>query len=347
MSGQEGAVRRVVPVHVFPWRIHKGGEQFFLPIHKRWADDGQPLVSAFVKKHKGGRLGETFQAILVEAFDGSPPPVRHRIGLPSCRLTLRSPTAGVVTEYLVRPLLARFERNRHDRKFLGLCGEWLTRTDALKLPNLSPTARAALGLVRKVPDAPIDPRGLQGTLAERLAYARDCDQRALGPILTEMSGLIVSRVSSYSLSPDDIADLLGEAHLLATANLPLFRDGGSPAAWLASIADNAALTLLRRRGSGPRFQSDGDEALAASADQEPGPLETIEQAETIQRGRQALERVLSRRPESWRLAWEMRMREDMPYEEIGEALKVPSNTVSTWVYRIREELKAEAARLQG
>jgi DNA-directed RNA polymerase specialized sigma24 family protein len=41
----------------------------------------------------------------------------------------------------------------------------------------------------------------------------------------------------------------------------------------------------------------------------------------------------------------MRMREEMSYEEIGEALKVLPNTASTWVYRIREELKAEASRL--
>src|SRR5262245_32863230 len=127
MNNRRRAKRRVVPVHVFPWRIHKGGEQFFLPTHARWADDGKPLVTAYVKKHQGGELCETFRTIWREACDGSQPPVRHKISLPATRVTRRSPTAGVMPDYLVRPVLARFERNRHDRKFLDLPGEWLTR----------------------------------------------------------------------------------------------------------------------------------------------------------------------------------------------------------------------------
>ena len=125
-------------------------------------------------------------------------------------------------------------------------------------------------------------------------------------------------------------DVVQETMIRAWRGGPIQPDGDMPRAWLARVARNAAIGILRRR----REELYGSDAIP-EAESSVNPARTVE-------GRAALDQLrgaLGALDEGDRALIVLREIEGMTYEEIAETMELPLSTVKTRLFRARQQLK--------
>ena len=125
-------------------------------------------------------------------------------------------------------------------------------------------------------------------------------------------------------------DVVQETMIRAWRWAPIAPDGEVPRAWLARVARNAAIGILRRR----REELYGSDAI-------PEKESAVTPARTVE-GRAALDQLrgaLSALDESDRALIVLREIEGLSYEEIAETMELPLSTVKTRLFRARQQLK--------
>jgi len=138
--------------------------------------------------------------------------------------------------------------------------------------------------------------------------------------------LALSIVHDRSLADDVVQETMIRAWRWA----PIEPDGNMPRAWLARVARNAAIGILRRR----REELYGSDAI-------PEKESNFTPARTVE-GRAALDQLrgaLSALDEADRALIVLREIEGMTYEEIAETMELPLSTVKTRLFRARQQLK--------
>jgi RNA polymerase sigma-70 factor (ECF subfamily) len=140
--------------------------------------------------------------------------------------------------------------------------------------------------------------------------------------------------------PEDAADVVQETFLRAYDNLPKLR-GDSVRGWLYRVACNCSRDVQRRAVRRPTSPLENDEGKVVDMpDPALGPDATAEARERAATIRDA---VLSL-PVDYRQAVVLRDVNDLTYEEISDALRVPMGTVKSRINRGRALL---ATRLRG
>ncbi len=142
-----------------------------------------------------------------------------------------------------------------------------------------------------------------------------------------LHGHLVRMVGSH----DDALELAQDAFVRAWQALPEWEPGARFRTWLFRIASNAAIDLLRRRGTVP-FEPLDDTFEAAHPGAGPE-----RQAQANQEVR-ALEVALARLTPEHREVLLLREVEDMSYEEIGRVLSLTEGTVKSRLARARVAL---------
>jgi RNA polymerase sigma-70 factor, ECF subfamily len=156
------------------------------------------------------------------------------------------------------------------------------------------------------------------------------------------------RVARSVLKDDSEAeDALQDAYLQAYRNMHGFRGGASMRTWLTRIVVNEAIARSRktaRRASIFDLHGDlSDEGMASAGMDEqraPGP----EQAAMRAQARRILEKSIDALPESFRTVFVLRALEEMPVEDVAEALGIPEATVRTRFFRARGLLRQALSR---
>ena len=122
-------------------------------------------------------------------------------------------------------------------------------------------------------------------------------------------------------------DLLQETFLQALRRMDRLGRAVSPRAWLFGIARHVALTAVRRR----RILSSLPENLAAREPDDDARLDRMRQA-------------IACLPDGQREPLELRLRDELTYDEIAEILQIPVGTVRSRLHyairRLRDELVA-------
>ena len=341
-------MRQVTVLHLLWKSVRRGAERFLLRPHATWtAAGGRPMLAPLTKKvpshdvaNADVALRQTLDALRREDITDTPPLARLRL-LPVTPLRLRSPAQGVKTDYRIVPATAHCPAGRRKALAAALGGVWLTRTEALREPALSPTARLALGSVRATPAAPLPPHALAGDWTQRMLYARDHDSRAFGPLFQEMTPSLRNLLRGLLHRPEDRDDVLAETALLGLAHLDAYEPVTNSLTWLGAILHNTAVSLLRRHGTfHPRSLESRDGTLEV-ADDTLSPPDAVEKAEELARGRVLLREQKAALSPVQRLAWRLRHEENMAYRDIAETLNVPSGTLATWFHRVKLNLKQE------
>jgi RNA polymerase sigma-70 factor (ECF subfamily) len=137
---------------------------------------------------------------------------------------------------------------------------------------------------------------------------------------------------TLGISEEDSQDVANETFWAAYKGINSFRDHAALSTWLWSIAYRRGVSYLRRhhRPLAP---------LAASADQlpagDPPPWAALEAAEQADE----LWRQVRRLPPLWALCILLFYREDKTVAEIAAIMRLPENTVKTYLFRGRQRLK--------
>ena len=137
---------------------------------------------------------------------------------------------------------------------------------------------------------------------------------------------IALRMCGNAADADEAAQ---EAFLAAWKGLPNFRGDSQFSTWLYQLTTHAAIDLMRRQ------IATEDITEVSAPDPAPGPQQQAERRETQEAVRDA---ILQLTPE-YRQIVVLRFLEDLSYEEIGAALKLPSGTVKSRLNRAKAQLK--------
>lgn len=132
-------------------------------------------------------------------------------------------------------------------------------------------------------------------------------------------------------------EMAQETFLRAHRSLGEFRGEARLGTWLYAIASRLCLNRL---ASGPRRHERSDEAALLQAPGEADAVGALEQGEL----EAALHQAIAALPEDRRIVVVLRDLEGLSYEEIGEVLGVPLNTVRSRLHRARLDLKSKLER---
>lgn len=133
-------------------------------------------------------------------------------------------------------------------------------------------------------------------------------------------------------------EIAQETFLRAHRALGAFRGEARLGTWLYAIASRLCLNRL---ASGPRRHERSDDiALLQAPAGGPDAVGALERGEL----EAALHQAVAALPEERRIVVVLRDLEGLSYEEIGEVLGVPLNTVRTRLHRARLDLKSKLER---
>jgi len=135
-------------------------------------------------------------------------------------------------------------------------------------------------------------------------------------------------------------DIVQETFVRAYSHLDRFEVGRPLAPWLTRIAANLCINYLTAAARREQQFAEGDgpaaEPPAPRADGEPEPLAELLSLEF----RRALDASVQKLPPDQRIVFDLKVHEEMRYEEIAQALDISTGTVMSRLFRARQKLKA-------
>jgi RNA polymerase sigma-70 factor, ECF subfamily len=173
--------------------------------------------------------------------------------------------------------------------------------------------------------------------------AQTGDGRAFAEIVRRYQRAIYRVAYGIVRSSADADDVAQEAFVRAYQAIGRFRVGEPLYPWLARIATNAALSVLRRRRRKPETPI---EPLIEAGKQWGTDDDPTEHAVASERDRHLRAAMAELKPEH-QAVLVLRVVEDLSYEEIAKTLGVPVGTVMSRLSRARAELKAKIAARSG
>jgi RNA polymerase sigma-70 factor (ECF subfamily) len=178
-------------------------------------------------------------------------------------------------------------------------------------------------------------------LVER-ALAGDSD--AFGEVVRRWERKIYALAYGITGSVEDARDAAQETFIAAFRNLQGFRGEAKVSSWLHRIAVNQCITRQRRvrvraeTAYEDEVESAGELFLATSGRESPARMsESKERAEAVRRAVAAL-------PPELREVVLMKEFEDLTFQEIADALRIPLSTVKSRLYTALKQLRMRLER---
>ncbi len=172
------------------------------------------------------------------------------------------------------------------------------------------------------------------------------DRRAFEKLYHKYRNLIYSILVQRVSDRDTVDDLMQNTFYRAYRSLHTFKGHAAFSTWLTQIALNAYRSHLRSQRVRQNWVSHTEDPEAVHnviRDLAPGnrPDQIVEHRERIALVHKSIQNL----PERYRKAMWLRYVMDWSYEEITQVLQVPLGTVKTWLFRARQQLKAEFLKL--
>ena len=177
----------------------------------------------------------------------------------------------------------------------------------------------------------------------RLRESQQGNSKAFGRIVRSYERAVYRVAYALTRNAGDADDVTQETFLRAWQAIGRFRVGEPLYPWLARIAMNASFSLLRRRKRRPEVAL---EPLVEVGAQWAGGDDPAEDAASGERN-ERLSRAFATLSEEHRAVLALRVVEDLSYDEIARALRIPVGTVMSRLSRARAELKARLGHVTG
>jgi RNA polymerase sigma-70 factor (ECF subfamily) len=148
----------------------------------------------------------------------------------------------------------------------------------------------------------------------------------------------------YLLNSFDAAeDATHEVFMRAHRKLATYDPSLPFSSWLAGIASNHCIDLLRRRTTEKRiFDIDGNDRPEKPS----GSLTPLNELIAEERGHD-VRNALSQLPEKFRVPLVLAYYSEMSYDEIGAALGLARNNVATLIFRGKQQLREKLGQPQS
>ncbi|QYZ66949.1 MAG: RNA polymerase sigma factor [Gammaproteobacteria bacterium (ex Lamellibrachia satsuma)] len=160
------------------------------------------------------------------------------------------------------------------------------------------------------------------------------DRRAFAQLYEMTSAKLYGVILRILIRDEWAQDCLQEAYIKIWNSAGSYRPYlASPITWMATIARNQALDLLRRRRR--EVQMAEPEKLLEASDSKTMPLERLQQSDEGRRLNDCLEQIKSQQRQVIALAYF----KGLTHEELASQTGTPLGTVKTWIRRGLEQLK--------
>jgi len=141
--------------------------------------------------------------------------------------------------------------------------------------------------------------------------------------------------SNFTRDENDTRDLLQEIFTRIARQPELLRPARDQRAFLIRLAHNAAIDLIRRRGTRQKYH----DQLAGETPAIFAPAENPDEAAF----RESLSRALAELPADQRAVVHLKLWENLTFEQIAETLDIPPNTAASryryGIDKLRERLR--------
>ncbi|MBV9926732.1 MAG: sigma-70 family RNA polymerase sigma factor [Acidobacteria bacterium] len=180
-------------------------------------------------------------------------------------------------------------------------------------------------------------------LVER-ALAGDGD--AFGEVVRRWERKIYALAYGITGSAEEARDATQETFINAYRNLARFRGEAQVSSWLHRIAVNQCIT--RQRRARVRAETGLEEEVEAGREQslstvaEASPAHTSESSQRAE----AVRRAVASLPQELREIVLMKEFEELTFQEIADALRIPLSTVKSRLYTALKQLRLKLERFQ-
>ena len=179
---------------------------------------------------------------------------------------------------------------------------------------------------------------MQDELLIRRAQRGDAD--AFEQLLLEHQKNVYNLCYRMAGNPDDAMDLSQETFLRAWRCLDQYQFASAFSTWLYRLCSNICIDFLRRRRRQQAVpltfeDADGEEQTYAVPDAQPLPEEQVE----LKLTRETLAAAMARLLPEHRAVLQLRVVNEMSYEQIADVLDIQIGTVKSRLSRARNQLK--------
>ena len=181
-------------------------------------------------------------------------------------------------------------------------------------------------------------RTLQDELLIRRAQHGDAD--AFEQLLLEHQKNVYNLCYRMAGNPDDAMDLSQETFLRAWRCLDQYQFASAFSTWLYRLCSNICIDFLRKRRRQQTVpltfeDADGEEQTYAVPDAQPLPEEQVE----LKLTRETLAAAMAQLLPEHRAVLQLRVVNEMSYEQIADVLDIQIGTVKSRLSRARNQLK--------
>jgi RNA polymerase sigma-70 factor (ECF subfamily) len=193
-----------------------------------------------------------------------------------------------------------------------------------------------------------DPAASSGTSGDDIeALIHRClngDQAAWDLIVRQHWRKVFNVAYKFVGKHDEAEDLAQDIFLKVFKSLDTFDRRANFQTWLISVSRNLCIDHYRSvRKERETIDRDVDANELAPASRDEGPMAALEQRDRVSLLREALATL----PETLRTAVLMRDIQELSYQEIAVALRLPEGTVKSRINRGRTELARQIKKLRG
>lgn len=179
---------------------------------------------------------------------------------------------------------------------------------------------------------------MQDELLIRRAQSGDSD--AFEQLLLQHQKSVYNLCLRMTGNADDALDLSQEAFLRAWRALGQYQFDAAFSTWLYRLTSNLCIDFLRRQKRQQHVSltisdEDGAGEEFAVPDPAPGPEEQALHADA----QSAVARAMAALPDDWRIVMQLRVVEQLSYEQIAQILDVKAGTVKSRLARARMQLR--------
>jgi len=161
------------------------------------------------------------------------------------------------------------------------------------------------------------------------------DESDLQRLYDEHAQALFAFLLNFTRDENDTRDLLQEIFTRIARQPALLRGARDKRAFLIRLAHNAAIDLIRRRGTREKYHGQLAEEMPAIFAPAENPDETA--------FRESLSRALAELPADQRAVVHLKLWENLTFEQIAETLDIPPNTAASryryGVDKLRERLR--------
>lgn len=167
------------------------------------------------------------------------------------------------------------------------------------------------------------------------------DEDAFEEVIEVYSPVLYRIVRRLSCDPQETESIIQEAFWRTWRSLGKYNNDAPFFPYLVTIALNLQRDLWRKEKG--YSETDVKVEFAQTQDAKPGPEKLSEDKEVME----YLEEGISQLPLIYRTVIALRYQGEMSYDEIAKALKLPVNTVRTYLFRAKHLLRKHMEEVQN